>query len=453
MIAASELAGITGEQGVLHGSAVTERFAMPPYRCASDLLVRPATTEQLSAILERCHATGQKVVVHGGRSGFAGGCSSTEDELVVSLERMNQLEIKTAERIAIAGAGVIIETLQTAAEEQDLLFAVDWGGRGSATVGGAISTNAGGNQVLRYGMMREQVLGLEVVLADGTIVSSMSQVLKNNAGYDLKQLFIGSEGTLGIVTRAVLRLRARPAGRATALIAVERFDALPSLMRALDKGLDGRLTSFEVMWRSYHEAASEILPAPLFPSSPPYLVLAEASGGDAAELQERLIELLGTAMADDLVSDALFAKSEGDRAAWWGMRDNFRSLARLAPMGVFDISVPTSQVPDYLEQVENALIRDLGEARMAVFGHLGDQNLHLIVGHGPEGKRVAEEAVYGALRERSGSISAEHGVGLEKRGWLHVSRSREELTLMRSLKTCLDPRGILNPGRILVPGS
>lgn len=445
----AKLSRIAGAEAVIAGADVGQRMGMPPYQCGADLLVRPSTTEQLSQILRLCHAQDQRVVTHGGRSGFSGGCSSEQGDLIVSLERMNDLSIDPVGRIATAGAGVVIEQLQQAAREKDLLFAVDWGGRGSATVGGAISTNAGGNQVLRYGMMREQVLGLEAVLADGTIVSSMSRVIKNNAGYDLKQLFIGSEGTLGIVTRAVLRLRPLPSATATALVALERFDALAPLLARLEGGLDGRLTSFEAMWRSYHEAAAEILPAPLFATSPAYVVLVEASGSDAAELEERLVDVIGAAISNGLAEDALVAKSEAERSAWWAMRDNFRSVARLAPIAVFDVSVPTSEVPDYLAEVERALVRDVGEARMAVFGHLGDQNIHLIVGHGTAGREVAEAAVYHALEGRAGSMSAEHGVGLAKRDWLHVSRSPTEIALMQQLKRCLDPKGILNPGRII----
>ncbi len=446
---ATELSAIAGNDAVVTGSAIAERMAMPPYSCGANLLVRPSTTDQLSQILRLCNEREQRVVVHGGRSGFAGGCSSKEGELIVSLERMNRLDIDPTGRTATAEAGVVIEGLQDSARDQGLLFAVDWGGRGSATVGGAIATNAGGNQVLRYGMMREQVLGLEAVLADGTIVSSMSRVIKNNAGYDLKQLFIGSEGTLGIVTRAVLRLRPLPAARATALVALGRFDALAALLGRLEGGLDGRLTSFEVMWRSYYDRAVASLPAQLFATPHDYVVLLEASGSDSGELGERLVQLLGESMESGEIEDALIAKSESERSGWWAIRDNFRSLADLAPLSVFDISVPTAEVPDYLSQVEGMLERDFGEARMAVFGHLGDQNIHLVIGHPPDGAHQAESAVYEPLKGRAGSMSAEHGVGLAKRDWLHISRSPEEIELMRRLKTCLDPSGILNPGRVV----
>ncbi len=448
---ATVIEAIAGPGSVVTGSAISDLLAMPPYTCGADLLVRPSTTGQLSQILRFCDARHQTVVVHGGRTGFAGGCSSNAGDLIISLERMNQLRVDPLGRTATAGAGVVIEQLQDAAREVGLLFAVDWGGRGSATVGGAISTNAGGNQVLRYGMIREQVLGLEAVLADGTIVSSMSRVIKNNAGYDLKQLFIGSEGTLGIVTAAVLRLRPLPSARATALVALSRFEALARLLAHLEGGLDGRLTSFEVMWRSYYEPAAAILPTRPFAAAPDYVVLLEACGSDAGELDDRLVALLGEFMATGDIDDALIAKSESERSGWWAIRDNFRSLAPLAPLSVFDISLPTSEVPEYLAEVERALVRDVGEARMAVFGHLGDQNIHLVIGHPPDDAHRAENAVYTPLAGRAGSMSAEHGVGLAKRDWLHISRSAEEIDLMRRLKACLDPSGILNPGRIFQP--
>lgn len=448
----TELAQIVGVDGIVANAAVAERAAMQPYRCGSDLLARPATTEQLSRIMRLCHQRGQPVVVHGGRSGLSGGCSSEPGDLIVSLERMTELEIDATGRTATAGAGVVIQTLQEEARAQDLLFAVDWGGRGSATVGGAVSTNAGGNQVMRYGMMREQVLGLEAVLADGTIVSSMSRVLKNNAGYDLKQLFIGSEGTLGIVTRAVLRLRPLLSACATTLIAVDRYEALAPLLARLEAGLDGRLTSFEVMWRSFYEGAAGALPKPPLATRHPYVVLAEARGADESELSERMVESLGTALQDGLVTNALVAKSESERADWWSIRDNFRGLLPLAPFTVFDVSVPTHAVPEYLAEVEAALMAEMGAAPIAVFGHLGDQNIHLIVGHGPDGERgkaIAEGAVYRALQGRGGSMSAEHGVGSAKRDWLPVSRSPSEIELMRRMKACFDPKGILNPGRVI----
>ena len=449
---ASELVDIVGPAALLAGEDVAGRAAMLPYSCGADLLVRPATPDQLSRIMRLCHARGQRVVVHGGRSGLSGGCTSEAGDVIVSLERMTELCIDPQSRTAFAGAGVVIQQLQEEARAHDLLFAVDWGGRGSATVGGAISTNAGGNQVLRYGMMREQVLGLEVVLADGTVVSNLSGVLKNNAGYDLKQLFIGSEGTLGIVTRAVLRLRPLLPARATALVAVDRFDALTPLLARLEAGLEGRLTSFEVMWKSFYQGASAILTYPPLGTDHPYVVLAEACGMDESALAERLVALLHEALAAGLIADAVVSKSEAERAAWWSIRDNFRGLVDLAPFVAFDVSLPVAEIPDYLETVETTLSRCVDGSRMAVFGHLGDQNIHLVVGYGAgglPGKTMVESAVYSSLEGRAGSISAEHGIGTTKTGWLHVTRSPSELALMRQLKLCLDPGNILNPGRVI----
>ena len=448
----AELSALVGPGGLARGAEISGRPAMPPYACGAELLLRPATTPELSRIMKACHARGQRVVVHGGRTGLSGGCSSAPGDVLVSLERMTALEIDVAGRTATAGAGVVIQTLQDAARESGLFFGVDWGGRGSATVGGAVSTNAGGNQVLRYGMMREQVLGLEAVLADGTIVSSLSAVLKNNAGYDLKQLFIGSEGTLGIVTRAVLRLRPLLSARATAMIGVERFEALPDLLSRLEAGLDGRLTSFEVMWRSFYAAACTAATRPPVDPDHAFVLLAEASGADETELGDRLTALLAAAYEEGLVADAAIAKSEAERAAWWAIRDNFRGLAALAPFVTFDVSLPIAQVTDYLGDVEARLAESVGSSAMAVFGHLGDQNIHLIVGYPadePDAKAQVEAAVYSSLIGRSGSMSAEHGIGTAKRGWMHVTRTPEERALMRQLKACLDPKNILNPDRVL----
>ena len=447
----AQLAEIVGPAGLVSDGTVSERSAMPPYHCGADLLVRPATTEQLSRIMRLCNEHGQRVVVHGGRTSLSDGCSSEPGDIIISLERMTELEVDPAGRTATAGAGVIIQALQDKASELGLLFAVDWGARGSATVGGAIATNAGGNQVLRYGMMREQVLGLEVVLADGTIVSSMSRVLKNNAGYDLKQLFIGSEGTLGIVTRAVLRLRPLLPASATALIAVDRFEALAPLLARLETGLEGRLTSFEVMWRSYYELAAGTSAPPLG-TGHAHMVLAEARGASEDELTERMVYLLASALGEGLVSEALFAKSGRERADWWAIRDNFRSLSALGPLTAFDVSVPIGEVPAYLADVEAALAAEMEGAPVAVFGHLGDQNIHVVVGHGAggaDGKAIAERAVYQSLAGRGGSMSAEHGIGLAKREWLSATRSAAEIALMRQMKALFDPKDILNPGRVV----
>ncbi|MCH5375618.1 MAG: FAD-binding oxidoreductase, partial [Planctomycetes bacterium] len=249
------IAQIVGPGGILTGEDVSGRSdTWPPMGgCKARAIVRPASTAEVSKILKLCHEHGQPIVTHGGLTGLVGGAIAAPHEIVLSLERMNRTEpVDTANRTVTVDAGVPLQTVQETAEEAGLLFPLDLGARGSATIGGTISTNAGGNGVIRYGMMREQLLGVEAVLADGTVISSLNNVIKNNTGYDLKQLFIGSEGTLGIVTRAVLRLRPLPRSNHTAFVAIEDFDRLTRFLQAMDSALGGTLSAFEVMWNDFY---------------------------------------------------------------------------------------------------------------------------------------------------------------------------------------------------------
>jgi FAD/FMN-containing dehydrogenase len=321
--------------------------------------------------------------------------------------------------------------VQEAAEAVGLHMALDLGARGSATIGGNIATNAGGNQVIRYGMMREQVLGLEVVLADGTVLSSMNQVLKNNTGYDLKQLFIGSEGTLGVITRAVLRLRPLMPARNSALVATGSIEQLISLLNFIERELGGRMRPLA--------------------DTHPFYVLIESAGADMQADAERFQAALEQGMEQGLVIDAVLAQSEKERAAFWKIRDNIESLIALWPLAIFDVSLPVAEMRDYLERCATRLQALLGDLRWVTFGHLGDGNLHIAVGTGtddPARKRGVEEIIYGELAAIGGSISAEHGIGLDKRDFLAISRNPVEVDLMRTLKRGLDPRNILNPERI-----
>jgi len=450
-----QLKALLGPSGVVESPSIAAVGNWRGHPYDSPLLLRPQTTEQVSAILRLCNQHQQAVVVHGGLSGMVGGTSSAGNEICLSLERMNKIEaIDTLSRTMTVESGVRLQEVQEAAAAENLFFALDLGARGSATIGGNIATNAGGNQVIRYGMAREQVLGLEVVLADGTILSSMNHLLKNNAGYDLKQLFIGSEGTLGIVTKAVLRLRPAMPSRNTAWVATDQFDKLPRLLSHIESALGGKLSAFEAIWDNYYQLATQgpHLGAPPLEQRHPYYALIESSGSDAEGEAEVFLAALESALNADLIQDAVLAKSEKEQDALWAIRDNIDSLAAIAPVIIFDVGLPIGAMEDYLKHIEVELKSQLGLNKIAVFGHLGDSNLHIVVGTETEDIAVyhhVEEILYAPLQALGGSISAEHGIGLEKKRYLHYSRSPEEIATMTLLKRSLDPNNILNPGKVI----
>ncbi|WP_461517648.1 FAD-binding oxidoreductase [Porticoccus sp.] len=423
--------------------------------CHSPAILRPANTLELSEAIKHCAAAGQKVVTQGGCTNMTRGCETTPDELVISLERMTAIEsVDVTNRTMTVQAGVPLEVIQQRAEAEGLFFALDLGARGSATIGGNIATNAGGNQVIRYGMAREQVLGLEVVLADGRILSSMNQMLKNNAGYDLKQLFIGSEGTLGIITRAVLRLRPRLPVSTTALIATEHFQHMPRLLNQMESALGGKLSAFETLWQSYYRIAcgGELRSTPPLPDVYPFYVLLESSGVDPADDRERLLGALDDALAQGLICDAVLAESGQQQQAIWAIRDNIPALQPYHPMILFDISLPISEMEGYLADMEKNINAVDPSLFVATLGHLGDGNLHVAVQLGNESaerRRAVELAVYAPLQQRGGSISGEHGIGLEKKAYLHLSRSEVEIEVMRQLKQLFDPQCLLNCGKVI----
>jgi FAD/FMN-containing dehydrogenase len=419
-------------------------------------VLSPASTQEVSAILRLCHAARQPVVPWGGKTGLVNG-GVADGALALSLERMNGIEeIDVLGATMTVGAGCVLQAVCEAADAHGLFFPLDLGARGSATIGGNISTNAGGNRVVRYGMTRDMVLGLEAVLADGTVLSSLNRLIKNNAGYDVKQLFIGTEGTLGIVTRAVLRLRPRPASQNTAFAAVDAFDRLPRVLRHMERALGGTLSAFEVMWEDFYKLVTTP-PAkgrPPIPHGHPYYLLVEALGGDQAEDEARFERALTSALEDGDLVDAVIAKSQAERDRMWALRDDVGQLARNFPFFIFDVSLSIADMEGYVAAIRRALAARWPGSTLVVFGHLGDGNLHVIAGvgeAGAEARHAVEAIVYGPLRERGGSISAEHGIGLEKRPYLGWSRGAEEIALMRGLKQMLDPRNILNPGKILAP--
>jgi FAD/FMN-containing dehydrogenase len=453
-----QIRDVVGPRGMLLGEDVLQRSdSWPPMGgCQAMAIVRPANTEEVSKVLKICHAQGQSVVTHGGVTGLVGGTKAGPDELVLSLERINDIEpVDTIDRTVTVGAGVQLQKVHDAAEQHDLLFPLDLGARGSATIGGNISTNAGGNSVIRYGMIRDQLLGVEAVLADGTIISSMKGVIKNNTGYDLKQLFIGSEGTLGIVTRAILRLRPLPRSRNTALLAIDSFEKMWKFLQTMDSALGGTLSAFEVMWNDFYQLIvgdGENHGTPL-DSSHNFYVLVESTGGHQESDQVRFEHALEEAFEKELVADAVIAQSKQQREDLWAIRDDVENLVkRLFPPIGFDVSLSIPRMDAYVEDVRRQLLERWPHSRMVVMGHLGDGNIHLVMTVGSmeaNDIHAVEKIVYQALEQRHGVISAEHGIGLEKRDYLGHSRSAQEIALMKTIKQALDPKGILNPGKII----
>jgi FAD/FMN-containing dehydrogenase len=445
-----------GPGAVLTGDAISSRYHADWTRlnaCAPAAVLRPRSTDEVATILRHCHAASQPVVIQGGLTGLAGGATPQPGEYSLSLERLSGIEAIDADGGTLrVRAGTPLAAIHEAVAQQGLQFALDLGARGSCTIGGNIATNAGGNRVIRYGMTRELVLGLEAVLADGTVLSSMNSMLKNNAGYDLKQLFVGTEGTLGVVTRAVLRLHCAPRERLTALVAVPSFAGLVAVLREARAALGGQLGSFEVMWSDYYEfAAAKTLTGPRpFAARHPYYALIELEALEPAGDGERFEALLARLIDAGTATDAVLARSLEDSARLWRIRESAGELLmHLLPVTAYDISLPIERMADYLREIETRAAPLLGKWPLFIFGHLGDGNLHVVASVKTAPDIAALDAVvYGAL-EGFGSVSAEHGIGVLKRGHLGKSRQPAEIALMRTLKATLDPRNILNPGRVL----
>ncbi len=451
----SQLTEVVGDAGILTGKALAGRSAgiWSGEALKALALVRPKSTEEVSAVLKICHQARQSVIPAGGMTGLVGGHESGDTDIVLSLERMNSIEsCDPRSRTMVVEAGTILQTIQEKASDAGLMFPLDLGARASCTIGGNIATNAGGVRVLRYGMTRDLVLGLEVVLADGTVVSSMFDMLKNNTGYDLKQWFVGSEGTLGVVTRAVLRLYEAPIATETALLAVPSWEDVMGLLRHFDGVLAGGLVAFEVLWRNHYELNtgpySELEP-PLSESAP-YYVLIDVFISDAKQGRENLEALLMQCLEENKIVDGALASSETERLKFWQIRENFEpEQNKFDTICGYDVSLPIEAMEKYVEAVETNLISQFPDAELYAYGHIGDGNLHFSIYPGvAKDFDVVNKIIYGPLKDLNGSVSAEHGIGLEKKAYLSLTRSETEIDLMRRMKMMMDPNGILNPGKL-----
>lgn len=433
------------------------------YRSDTPLVLLPSTTDEVARVVAECGRHGIGIVPQGGNTGLCGGAVAGGDDLqvILSLRRMNRIrELSTAGDFLIAEAGCVLADLQAAAEEAGRLFPLSLAAEGSCQIGGNLSTDAGGINVLRYGTARQQVLGLEVVLADGRVWNGLRTLRKNTAGYDLRDLFVGAEGTLGIITAAALRLHPRPADVATAMVAIDGPDHAVALLEAMRGRLGEEISAFELI----SARALEFVLAHIadtrhpFDEDHPAYVLMENTANQPGNAMPRLEAALEAALGEGLVRDAAGAGDGRRREALWRLRHSISEAQRHEGVSLkHDISVPVERIGEFLERAGAALAARFPEARLVVFGHVGDGNLHYNlsqpVGADAESFRAAEPEINGIVFDTvhacGGSFSAEHGVGLLRREQMRRYLDETELDLMRRLKSALDPAGILNPGKVL----
>ena len=466
----SVLARFAGIVGPAH--IVTDAADMQPYlvewrgyyQGRSPAVLKPGSAGEIAAILKVANETGTPVVPQGGNTGLVGGQIPDESgrEFIVSLERLDRIRAVYPEAgTMVAEAGVVLERVQEAASETDMLFPLSLGAQGSARIGGNISTNAGGTGVLAYGNTRSLVLGLEVVLPTGEIWNGLRGLVKDNTGYDLKQLFIGAEGTLGIVTAAVLKLFPKPRGTSVAFAGMPGpAEALRLLKLARERAGQG-LTGFELLPRFAVQMAVDYLPGarePLATKTPWYVLLEVSSGRSEADARDIAESALGDALSAGIISDAVVAASGGQAAGFWHLRHGISEVQTHEGGSIkHDVSVPVERVPEFLLRASAAAAELIPGIRPLPFGHMGDGNIHFNFSQPPgmDAKAFMARApelhalVHGIVADMGGSISAEHGIGRYKRELLQAVKSEVELDLMRRIKRSFDPNNILNPGRIL----
>jgi len=454
-----ELDSLLGAEKIIYGKDLDQKYHHvwkmdEPLKAMA--MVMPKNTNEVSEIMKICFKNNQEVIIHGGLTNLVGGTESKRDQLVISLEKMNEIEeIDQKSRTVTVQSGVILENLINSVSEKDLLLPLNFGAKGSAHIGGAISTNAGGLRVLKYGMVRQMILGLEVVLPDGRIVSSLKKIIKDNSGYDLKQFFIGSEGTLGIVTKAVLKLIEAPSTRHSAILGVNDYESVIDLLKTLEKGLGGTLSAFELMWGNTYRTMIKKSTSLISPidQNYDYYVFVETLGSNKNQDLSLLQNLIEKALEDNIVIDGSLAETEKELNNLWQIREDVSILDSNANHAQhFDISIPIPLIGKIVDSINDNLKKLSFVKNIYIWGHVADGNIHFIVGKEKNSDEIIKkvnEVVYEPLKENNGSISAEHGIGLHKKNYLIKSRTKSEIELMKQIKHFFDPKNILNPGRII----
>jgi FAD/FMN-containing dehydrogenase len=465
-----QLQAIVGAQHVLtaafdvapHATDWRGRYSGQPL-----CVVKPANTEEVAAVVKACAAANIAVVPQGGNTGLCGGATplgadrQPAGEAIISLTRLNRVRSNdTDNNTMTVEAGCTLAAVQAAAEEAGRLFPLSLAAEGTATIGGNLATNAGGVQVLRYGNARELCLGLEVVLPDGRIWNGLRGLRKDNTGYDLKHLFIGAEGTLGLITAAVLKLFSRPHATATAWVSVPSPLASVSLLTRLREKIGGRVTAFELIGRPALDLVLQHIPGSRDPlgQSSPWQVLIELSDTMESDLEAPLEEVLAAAIEADEAMDAAISRSASQAQALWALRENISEAQKIEGVSIkHDIALPVSRIAEFIDRCDDALVKAFPAVRIVCFGHLGDGNLHY-----NQSKPAAQDnaafiaqteavnrIVHDLVHELGGSISAEHGLGQLKRTEILRYKSEVEVDLMRAIKQALDPGKLMNPGKVI----
>ena len=461
----SRLHEILGPKGVIVDPALLEPHLVEwrgLYRGTARVVVKPANTEEVAAVVKLCAETRTPIVPQGGNTGLVGGAVADEKAIILSLARMNKVRAldKSAYTLTVE-AGVVLADVQKAAEEADRLFPLSLAAEGSCQIGGNLSTNAGGTAVLRYGNSRDLVLGLEVVLPNGEIIHGLHGLRKDNTGYDLRHLFLGAEGTLGIITAAVLKLFPRPRDIATAFVAVENPQAAIDTLALLRESSGDTVTMFELMSRFSIETVLRHVPGtadPVETLSAWYALIELSSPRAGGDLQSALEEGLGAAMENGWVTDAAIAQNDSQRAAFRRIREEISDAQKHEGGSIkHDISVPLAAIPAFLERADPAIEKLIPGTRPCSFGHAGDGNLHYNLSQPVGADReaylqqweAANRVVHDIVQDLGGSFSAEHGIGTLKVHELEHYKSPAALEAMRQIKRALDPYAIMNPGKVI----